>query len=208
MARLAALDGGTYYHDEALRGARYAHFFDRLIYLPELMEAPLDDLDALIVTCRSNPDWLRPAAARLHAFLAGGGTLVAMGECEAHTWLPLDWTPTAPNFWWWLEPEAELGLRMATPGHPLFQSLSLREASWHYHGHFRVPHGAESLIDCAEGGSILLDDRVTFGPGRLIATTLDPFYHHGSFFMPAASAFLDRFLPWLRGLIDLEDTTR
>lgn len=197
MARIAALDGGTYYHDESLRGPRYARFFDRLIYLPELKNASLDGIDALIVTCRSNPDLLRPAADRLTDYLRGGGTLVAMGECEAHTWLPLEWTPTPTNFWWWLEPGADPGLRVASPDHSLFQAMSLADATWHYHGHYRTPPGAASLIDCAEGGSILLDDRTNHGPGRLIATTLDPFYHHGSFFMPAATRFLDRFLPWL-----------
>jgi len=27
---------------------------------------------------------------------------------------------------------------------------------------------------------------------------LDPFFHHGTYFMPAATRFLDGFLPWLR----------
>jgi len=38
---------------------------------------------------------------------------------------------------------------------------------------------------------------VTTG-GQMILTTLDPFYHHGSHFMPATTRFLDGFLPWLR----------
>jgi hypothetical protein len=33
--RIAATDCGTYFHHESLRGARYAHFFDRLIYMPQ-----------------------------------------------------------------------------------------------------------------------------------------------------------------------------
>ena len=35
---------------------------------------------------------------------------------------------------------------------------------------------------------------------RLIVSTLDPFYHHGSNFMPATTKFLDGFLPWARRL--------
>src|SRR3546814_13416908 len=103
MASIAALDGGTYYHDESLRGARFSRFFDRTIYLPDLLHASLDGIDGLVVTCRSNPDFLRLAAGRLGAFLEGGGLLVAMGACEAHTWLPLEWQSTPTNFWWWLE---------------------------------------------------------------------------------------------------------
>ena len=32
----------------------------------------------------------------------------------------------------------------------------------------------------------------------LIVTSLDPMFHVGSNFMPAAARFLERFLPWLR----------
>ncbi|HET8726004.1 MAG TPA: hypothetical protein VFO41_00725 [Alphaproteobacteria bacterium] len=202
MARMAALDGGTYYHDESLRGQRFRGYFERTIYLPDLAQAPLGDLDALIVTCRSNPDFLRASADRLRNFLESGKTLVAMGECEAHTWLPLDWTPTPTNFWWWLDSGADPGLRIAAHEHPLFRTMSLADATWHHHGFFRPASGAVSLIDRAEGGSILLEDKANFGPGRLIAMTLDPFYHHGSFFMPAATRFLDKFLPWLSETLD------
>ncbi|MDR1647992.1 MAG: hypothetical protein LBR88_08170 [Zoogloeaceae bacterium] len=40
------------------------------------------------------------------------------------------------------------------------------------------------------------EDRVST-PGRIFVTTLDPCYHHGSRFMPAASRLLRGFLPWL-----------
>jgi hypothetical protein len=31
-----------------------------------------------------------------------------------------------------------------------------------------------------------------------ILTSLDPFFHHGSHFMPATTRFPDGFLPWMR----------
>lgn len=201
MTRLTALDDGTYYHDETLRGARFGRYFDRVIYLPDFDQEPLDQTEALYVTSRSNPNLLRRHETRLRRYLADGGTLVVMGECEAHTWLPLSWTYTETNFWWWLEPGASLGLSNPAPDHPLMERMALRDATWHYHGYFTPATGATSIVDCAEGGSILLEDRTNFGAGRLLATTLDPCYHHGSFFMPAATRFLDRFLPWLRDTI-------
>ena len=41
---------------------------------------------------------------------------------------------------------------------------------------------------------ILYIDEVTMS-GRMIVTSLDPFYHHASHFMPATARFLDGFLP-------------
>lgn len=195
--RIAATDCGTYFHHESLRGERYAHFFDRLIYMPEFGPADLSGLDALIVTCRTNADFLVPHRNAIKVFLDSGGTLVACGETDPQRWLDgVEWTPTPTNYWWWLKDDADSGLRLAAPQHALFRRMTLADATWHFHGHFAPPPGAQSLIDLVGGGSILYDDRVSYG-GRAIVTSLDPFYHHGSHFMPATTRFLDRFLPWL-----------
>ena len=47
-------------------------------------------------------------------------------------------------------------------------------------------------------GSIFYEDTVSTS-GRLLITSLDPMYHHGSHFMPATTRFLDGFLPYLKG---------
>lgn len=199
MPRIAATDGGTAFHHESLRGVRYARYFDRLIYVPDFRAADLDGLDALIVTCRTNADFLRPHRDAIRGFLARGGTLVACGETDVHLWLDgIRWSPMPTNYWWWLQRGADSGLRLAAPAHPLFRRMTLADATWHFHGVFTPPDGAESLIDLAGGGSILYDDRTSYG-GRAIVMALDPFYHHGSFFMPATTRFLDAFLPWLTG---------
>jgi hypothetical protein len=52
---------------------------------------------------------------------------------------------------------------------------------------------------------ILYVDEVTT-KGRMVVTSLDPFYHHGSHFMPATTRFLDGFLPWVREHLDGEPT--
>ncbi|WP_395021680.1 hypothetical protein [Dongia sp.] len=51
------------------------------------------------------------------------------------------------------------------------------------------------------GQPILYIDQVSTA-GRIVLTSLDPFYHHGSYFMPAATRFLDGFLPWMREELD------
>ncbi|MGZ0106940.1 hypothetical protein [Achromobacter xylosoxidans] len=195
---IAALDAGTYYHHRTFHTPELTPYLDRFIYLPELDDAALADCDALIVSCRTHPDLLVPHRARFARFLASGRTLVAMGETGSHRWLDgVHWTDCEVNFWWWKTPGADAGLRLAQPAHPLFSRLTLADATWHQHGTFTPPPGAVSLIDKAGAGSVLYEDRHSTA-GRLIVTSLDPMYHHGSYFMPAASRFLRGFLPWLK----------
>ncbi|PWY41478.1 hypothetical protein DK459_21730 [Achromobacter sp. RW408] len=195
---IAALDAGTYYHHRTFHTPELTPYLDRFIYLPELDDAALADCDALIVPCRTHPDLLVPHRARFARFLASGRTLVAMGETGSHRWLDgVHWTDCEVNFWWWKTPGADSGLRLAQPAHPLFSHLTLADATWHQHGTFTPPPGAVSLIDKAGAGSVLYEDRHSTA-GRLIVTSLDPMYHHGSYFMPAASRFLRGFLPWLK----------
>ncbi|WZB68307.1 TonB-dependent receptor plug domain-containing protein [Achromobacter xylosoxidans] len=92
---------------------------------------------------------------------------------------------------------ADPGLRLAAPDHSLFRYLTLADVTWHQHGTYAPPPGAVSLVDKVGAGSVLYEDRCSTA-GRLIVTSLDPMYHHGSYFMPATSRFLRGFLPWLK----------
>lgn len=196
--RIAAVDAGTYYHHESLYGERFRGAFDRILYVRHLPDADLSDVDVLVVTCRTDPAALAPAFSRLRAFLADGGTVVAMGSTGPHLWLPgVEWTDTPTNFWWWKE-GGTLGLEAATPDDPFFRHVPLADAVWHHHGYFRPPPGARSLIDARGLGSVLYLDAVSARPGTMVVTALDPFYHHGSHFMPATTRFIAGFLPWLR----------
>lgn len=196
---IAALQPGAFYHLEALQGPRYAPLFDRLVRPEALSETALEDVATLLVPCRTNPERLRPHAPLLQSFLRSGGTLVAMGETFHDLWLPhLSLTPVPTNWWWWLTPGAELGVRILRRDHPLMRGLSEPDCSWHLHGWFTPPPGAEVLIADAESHALLFVDETSHAPGRVVATTLDPFYHYGSHFMPATTRFLDRFLPNLR----------
>lgn len=203
----AVLDGGSYYHREAIHGPRYRDLFDKSIYTPELASADLDDVSVLIVPDRSHPALLRSHRGLFDSFLKEGRTLVVFGENAAESWAPnVAWSPRPTNFWWWLEPGAEPPQHLAAPDHEIFRSVVFRDSIWHFHGVLQPPAGAETLIAVPadpegrdNGGALLYDDRVST-PGRLIVATLDPFYHHGSRFMPATTRFLDGFLPWAREL--------
>ncbi len=204
---LAILDGGTFFHHTAIHGSRYRKLFDRTIYMPELTPAQLDDVTVLIVPDRIHPDLLRASRHILIGFAQSGGTLIVFGENQAETWLPgVSWTPRPTNFWWWLDKDAQPPHRLVAPDHELFRAVSFVDAIWHFHGMLKPPPRAQTLIDVPPdlenrdaGGALLYDDRVTTA-GRLIVSTLDPFYHHGSNFMPATTKFLDGFLPWARAM--------
>lgn len=200
---LAVLDSGAYYHHETIRGARFRDRFDKVIYAPTLTEGDVEGVDALIVPDRTHPRVLRAKRPLLLGHLARGNTLIVLAETASHDWAPnVSWSFRPTNFWWWLERGADPGLRVAAPDHPLFAHLRGEDAVWHYHGVLHPPEGAQPLIvvEAPDGGSahagcLLYEDRVS-AAGRLIVSTLDPFYHHGSHFMPATTRFLDGFLAW------------
>ncbi len=197
--RIAFVDGGTYYHHATFHDPELRDYFDASIYVLDLPVADLSEYDCLYIASRQNPVDLIAARQVIADFLAAGKTLVAWGESRAEQWLDgIRWAPCETNFWWWLTPGADSGLRLAAAEHSLFRHIGLQDATWHRHGVLQPPAGAVSLIDAVEGGSVLYEDRIST-PGRLIVSTLDPCYHHGSYFMPATTRFLHGFLPWLKG---------
>lgn len=201
---ILAVNPGAYYHLESLEGQRYAHYFDRLVRPEELGDIDLSSFDAVLVPCRTPADRMLPHAGQLKAYLDQGGTVIATGESDQHLWLPgIQFTPQPTNWWWWLTPGADLGVRIAAPQHALFQHLGQGDLSWHLHGWFDAPVGAEVLAVNGAGQPILYIDEVTTS-GRMVITSLDPFFHHGSHFMPATTRFLDGFLPWIREALDIQ----
>lgn len=199
---ILAIHPGAFYHIESLEAPRYAGTFDRLVRPEDLPGVRLEDFSVVLIPCRTPADRMLEHAARLCAYLDHGGTVIATGESDSDLFLPgIKFTPQETNWWWWLEKGADLGVRITAPNHPLFRRLTEKDLTWHMHGWFDVPEGAEILAVNESGKPILYIDEVTTR-GRMIITSLDPFYHHGSHFMPATTRFLDGFLPWMREELD------
>jgi hypothetical protein len=195
--RLLAINAGAAYQIEAVEG-RYRFFFDAAIPPEEIGSTDLSAFDAVIALCRTPAFRMEPHRDRLRRYLDGGGTVIAMGECHSERWLPgISFEPCETNFWWWLEPGGDLGTRIARPEHALFRRLGEADIRWHLHGFFEPPAGAEVLAVGPGERPILYVDEVTTG-GRMVVTSLDPFFHHGHHFMPATTRFLDGFMPWVR----------
>jgi len=197
---LLAVHPGAFYHIESLEAPRYARYFDALVRPEALGETDLHRYRVVLVPCRTPAHRMIPHAERLRAYLDAGGTIVATGESHAHLWLPgLAFHPQETNYWWWLTHGADLGVTVTAPDHSMFAYVAPDALTWHLHGWFVPAPDVTVVAANADGGAILIDDRVTT-VGRIVATTLDPFYHHGSHFMPATTRFLDGFLRWTRAL--------
>ncbi|MCR6636674.1 hypothetical protein [Devosia sp.] len=196
---VAIIDGGQHYHHDSITREPFKDFFDHVIYLRDVAKTDLSAFDILIIPCRTNAYYLAPLSGQLQAFLRGGGTLVAMGETFPDTWLPgIGFRSMPTNFWWWLTPGADLGLRMTDPSHAICRYLGKDDVTFHLHGAFEPLHpNQKSLVETSEGECQMFEDVISYAPGRLVATTLDPFFHHGAFFMPATTRMLAGMLHWL-----------
>jgi hypothetical protein len=195
---LAAVYGGSSQHHRTLTEPKYArHLTGGMIYLPELADTDLTAYRRLLIPERLHRGLLKRAADRILELLdAGGMVIVFSGGEPIPEFLPgVRWQHRPTNFWWWLEPGADLGIRLGAQEHPLFQRLTLRDCIWHYHGVLEAPEGAQVLVKLATGEALLYVDQVSTA-GTIVVSTLDPISHYGGYFMPATRRFLDAFLPW------------
>ena len=197
MRSILAVDGGTYFHHFAYVDPQVARFLGGRVHVDDLGATALERYDVVLLPCRIDPERLGAHAPALAAYLHGGGTVVSLNADGAAGFLPgVRSSPTEVNFWWWLDPTVDPGIRIRRPGHPLFNHVGAGHVVWHYHGALTPPPGAISLVDVEDGGSLFYVDRAST-PGRLIVTTLDPVFHHGSNFMPNATRLLYGLLDWL-----------
>lgn len=195
---LATVYGGSAQHHRTFTEPKYAqHLTGGTIYLPELADTDLTEYCGLLIPERLHRGQLNRAADRILELLNVGGTVIAFSGGEPiPEFLPgVRWQHRPTNFWWWLEPDGDLGVRLGDEEHPLFRRLTLRDCTWHYHGVLEPPEGAQVLVRLTTGEALLYVDRVST-PGTVVISTLDPISHYGGYFMPATGRFLDAFLPW------------
>jgi len=201
--RIVAPTSGTYYNIRSLEGPAHSAIFD-VICPPEQLGAVLRPDDILWVPCRTPAQRMIAQKHVVLRHLNDGGTVVALGESRSDLWLPaVTFTVTPTNWWWWLQPGADLGVSVTAEAahHPLMRGIGDGEMTWHLHGWFVPPQGATVLARDDEGRAIFYEDRVST-PGTMILCSLDPMFHHGSHFMPATARFLDKFAPNLKALAD------
>ena len=196
MRKIAVIYSGHAPHYRTFHEPKFAQYIDKLIYLPEFDEVDLTPFDVLIVPSQLHSDLLLKAAPKIREFADNGKVVVALGP-QPWNWLPNQkWEHRPTNFWWWLEENADSGLRVKHEDHPFHERFALSDCTWHQHGVFWPPAHATTLIATADNGSVLYIDEESTN-GTWIITTLDPDYHFGSYFMPSTEHFLEALFPWL-----------
>ena len=201
MNNIAALDSGTSFHIVSLTQEPFNEYLRKIIYLPDLEYKELDNIDILIITCCSSWEQLEKKKDILYKFLKDGKTLFVSGRNETKLWLKdIEEVELPFNFWWWLNKKNSIDLNIVEPSYPLFKHIQLNDMSWHYHGGFNLPKNGINIIEQKElKKSVFFEVKDYYG-GRLIVTSLDPFYHHGNFFMPNATKFAFALLEYLKEL--------
>lgn len=199
---ILAVHSGTYGHIECLEEPRYSGYFDKLARPEDLAGIGINDFNVVVVPCGTPAHRIIPHKQLLLDYLNQGGTIIVTGDSNYELWLPgIKQTRHDADFTWWLDKDADLGVKVAKPEHSLFKYIGKREMTWHLHGWYDVPEGAEVLAVNKEGKPFLYIDEVTT-KGKMVITSLDAFAHHGMKFMPMTTAFLDGFLPWMRDHLD------
>ncbi|MBO0909708.1 hypothetical protein [Arthrobacter sunyaminii] len=199
--RIGLLHGGTFPALRTLADPALAPYRIESVYLPEADPSALAGLDVIIVGDRLHQGQLARFAPAVRAALQDPAkTVIILGENKVEQWLPgVGYTFRPTVFWAWRTGE-DNGTRLRLPEDPMWEYFTPRAVSWHHHGLLHPPAGARSLVvmeeDGADSGALLYVDEVN-QPARLLVTTMDPVYHHGSGFMPGASQLLYSLLRWV-----------
>jgi hypothetical protein len=196
---VAFLHGGSHSRLATLADPALAPYRMRAVHVRTGVPEDIAGSDVVVVADRLRPDLLSGWAAAVKDALERGETVVVFGENHVQDWLGVPEQPRPTIFWWWRTGE-DHRVRLQVPDHPAWGFFSDRSVIWHYHGVLEPPPGAVSLADLhtpdgERDGSILFVDE-TNHRGRLLVTTMDPVYHHGSGFMPGATQLLYSALHW------------
>ncbi|GAB2672319.1 hypothetical protein [Nocardia goodfellowii] len=200
MSGIVFLHGGSHAQLATLADPALAPYRIRPVHIRRLDPAAVADADVVVVSDRLRPDLLIPRSPVLLQCLTRGATVVVFGENSVGAWLPGVGEEARPTVFWWWRTGEDSRIRLREPEHPAWSHFDDRAVIWHYHGVLEPPPGAVSLVDLDTGtgerdGSLLyIDEHST--PGRLLVTTMDPVYHHGSGFMPGATQLLYSALLW------------
>ena len=199
--RIGLLHCGTFPALRTLADPALAPYRIESVYLPEADPSALAGLDTIIVGDRLHQGQLARFAPAVRAALQDPAkTVIVLGENKVEQWLPgVGYTFRPTVFWTWRTGE-DNGTRLRLPQDPMWEFFTPRAVSWHHHGLLHPPAGARSLVIMEESGNesgaLLYVDEVN-QPARLLVTTMDPVYHHGSGFMPGASQLLYSLLRWV-----------
>lgn len=195
------IHSGSFYHLACLQDPALRAWDIVECYARDIKAKDLDRFDALFLADRQHPGIMDFLAPFIIDYLQLGGRRAFIGaENHIETWLPgVSAEARTTNYWSWRTGE-DAGQRPRNTSHYLWNYLDNESTVWHYHGVLFPPAHAVSLVGLDEGmeceGSLLYYDDCSY-PSALVASTMDPSFHHGLGFMTGATQLLYRIIRWL-----------
>ncbi|MBM7367317.1 hypothetical protein [Gordonia hydrophobica] len=200
LPRICLVHCGTYPALTTLQDLAVLAYGVDGVYLPDADPEKIVDYDVVVVSDRLPPVQRMKLETMTDRIVQDSSkTLIVLGQNDVQDWLPgLGFTFRRPVFWKWRTGE-DTGTRGRLPEDPFWDYFDLGALNWHNHGLLHPSAGTKSLVvveeDGREQGAVVLVDEVN-QPARLLVTTMDPVYHHGSGFMPGATRMLYGLLRW------------
>ena len=192
---VALVFNGVWSHYAVATAPKYRELVE-LVYVHDLAEVDLLAYRGLIVPFQSDHEALAARREQLYAFLARGRRMAVFGD-SAH-WLEARWAPRPVDNYWWKSDPTRPPITETDFSHPLFATLTPRQAGFHHHGvYLRLPRGAEVLQRSRDGEVVTWQTR-EYG-GELLASTMDPIVEHGVQQVGHLDLLVDRLIWWLGG---------
>lgn len=188
---------GVWSHYAMATAPKYRDIY-KLIYVYDLTDEAVADLDALVIPFQSNQGELAARQAVIYDFLNQGKKVFVEGDSTAD-WLDAQWEDRPVNNYWWVENPNNPPVSDTNYDHPIYQGLTPRQACWHTHGVYtRIPQHAD-VVQTSADGDVISWETNHYG-GTLFATTLDPIVEHGVQQISHLDNYVDRLTTWLSGV--------
>lgn len=195
--KIGLVFNGVWSHYTVATAPKYAGIY-RLLYVHDLPQLNLSDLDALVIPFQSHERAIARNRPCFDGFLASGRKIALFGNCGS-AWPEAKWEDRPTNNYWWVETPDSPPISHTDHSHPVFHGLKPRYACWHTHGAYTtVPEGAR-VLQRNEAGEAITWETGRFG-GTLFVSTLDPIVEHGVQQIRHLDNFVDSLTHWLCGV--------
>jgi hypothetical protein len=196
-AKIGLIFNGVWSHYAFAKATKYRELYE-LIYVHDLSETALEQVEALVIPFQSNHKAIAERRNLLYGFLAAGKKLFVEGDSSA-SWLDARWEDRPVNNYWWVKDPNHPPLSETDYSHPLYKGLKPRHAFWHYHGVYTAIPDHARVIQRNVDGEIIAWETHHYG-GTLLATTLDPIVEHGVQQITHLDHYCDQLTEWLIGV--------
>ncbi|MDY3245382.1 hypothetical protein [Campylobacter sp.] len=201
MNKIIALNSGSSFHINSLTKGILSKELYKIPYLKELCKNDVKDADILWVSCTSPVDLLIEKKRIFIDYLQDGKTLVVTGRNDPHLWLEgIEEVQLPFNFWWWLDKNEQIDALKDDENAKIFNYIDFKDMLWHFHNGYKKLPNSSSAIKYKYDDKISIFQEASYMGGKLILSSLDPLFHHGSFFMPNATKLAIAMIKYLKDL--------